>query len=80
MLVGYADADWAGDTDTRRSTSGYTFRIGDATVSWSSKRQASVARSSTEAEYVALSNASQEAIWLRKLLSDVGFGYEGATI
>ena len=67
-LTGFADADWAGDTDTRRSTSGYTFHIGDALISWSSRRQATVAKSSTEAEYVALSCATQEAVWLRRLL------------
>ena len=71
-LVGYSDADWAGDPDTRRSTSGYVFRIGDGTVSWCSKKQATVAKSSTEAEYVALSMATQEAIWLRRLMSDLG--------
>ena len=71
-LHGYSDADWAGDPDTRLSTSGYVFRIGDSCVSWSSKKQRTVARSSTEAEYVALSYAAQEAIWLRRLLSSLG--------
>ena len=56
-LIGYSDADWAGDVDTRRSTSGYVFQIGRSTVSWSSRKQATVAKSSTEAEYVALSSA-----------------------
>ena len=55
------------------STSGYVFRIGNSTVSWSSKKQKTVARSSTEAEYVALSYASQEAIWLRRLIQSLGF-------
>ena len=72
-LVGFSDADWAGDLDTRRSTSGYTFHVGTALVSWSSRKQATVARSSTEAEYVALSSATQEAIWLRRLMSDISF-------
>ena len=71
-LYGYSDGDWAGCSDSRRSTSGYVFRVGDATVSWSSKKQRTVARSSTEAEYVSLSYASQEAIWLRFLLNDIG--------
>ena len=78
-LVGYSDADWAGDLDTRRSTSGYVFQIGDATINWSSKRQQTVARSTTEAEYVALSAAAQESIWLRRLLSDLGYGTTGPT-
>ena len=73
-LVGYSDADWAGDLDTRRSTSGYVFKLGGAIVNWCSKRQATVARSSTESEYVALSAAAQECIWLRRLLQDFGLG------
>ena len=74
VLHGYCDADWAGDIDNRRSTSGYVFRIGDATVSWSCQKQKTVARSSTEAEYVSLSYATQEAVWLRRLMDDLGFG------
>ena len=73
-LHGYSDADWAGNKDTRRSTSGYVFRIGDSTISWSSKKQRTVARSSTEAEYVALSYAAQEAIWLKRLTQSIGMG------
>ena len=79
-LYGYSDADWAGDVDTRRSTSGYVFKIGDAAISWCSKKQITVAKSSTEAEYVALSAAAQEAIWLRRLLMDIGFGNSGPTV
>ena len=71
-LIGYSDADWANDVDTRRSTSGYVFQINGSTVSWSSKRQSCVTRSSTEAEYVALSHATQEVVWLRRLLNDIG--------
>ena len=70
-LFGYSDADWAGDVDTRRSTSGYVFQIGTSTVSWSSRKQATVAKSSTEAEYVALSSATREAVWLRRLMEDL---------
>jgi hypothetical protein len=79
-LTGFSDADWAGDPDTRRSTSGYVFQIGKCAVSWSSKKQNSVARSSTEAEYVALSLAAQEAVWLRRLMSSVGFGVKSPTV
>ena len=71
-LIGFSDADWAGDLNTRHSTSGYIFQIGSSTVSWCSKKQATVAKSTTEAEYVALALATQEAIWLRSLLSDLG--------
>ena len=78
-LNGFADADWAGDVDTRKSTSGYVFQIGSSTVSWSSKRQTMVALSTTEAEYVALSYATQETIWLRKLLESIGLKQHIAT-
>jgi hypothetical protein len=70
-LTGYTDADWAGDLSTHRSTTGYVFQIQGSTTSWCSKRQGCVARSTTEAEYIALSTASQEAIWLRRLLESV---------
>lgn len=70
-LTGYSDADWGGDVSTRRSTTGYVFQIQGNTVSWCSKRQACVSRSTTEAEYIALSIACQEAVWLRRLLSDI---------
>ena len=72
ILHGYSDADWTGDIDTCRSTSGYVFKVTNTTVSWCSKRQASVAKSTTEAEYISLSLAAQEAIWLCRLLFDVG--------
>ena len=72
QMFGFSDADWAGDLDTRRSTSGYIFQIGNPTVSWSSKMQATAAKSTTEAEYIALSQATQEAVWLRRLLLDLG--------
>lgn len=72
-LQGYADADWAGDKISRKSTSGFVFQIGDSTVTWSSRRQSIVALSSAEAEYVSLSDASQEAVWLQRLLDELGF-------
>lgn len=70
-LQGFADADWAGDLEQRRSTSGYMFMLGSATLCWSSKRQVSVALSSTEAEYVSLSTAVTEACWLKKIFQDL---------
>ena len=72
ILTGYSDADWAGDVDDRHSTSGNVFSLARGAVSWLSKKQATVALSTAEAEYVALSTATQEAIWLRRLLTDVG--------
>ena len=68
---GYADAAYA-NSDDNRSTSGYVFLAGDGAISWSSKRQISTALSSTEAEYVALSEAGREACWLRNLYTELG--------
>jgi len=71
-ISGYADADWGNDLNTRRSVSGYCFIIGNGVVSWRSKRQSLVSRSSTEAEYISASEATAEAVWLRGLLGDMG--------
>jgi hypothetical protein len=70
-LYGYVDSDWGGDKEFRKSTTGYVFILGGAAISWVSKRQHTVALSSTEAEYMAGSNAAQEAIFLRALLKDL---------
>ena len=64
ILIGYPDADWAGDLDDRHSTTGNLFLMAGGAISWLSKKQATVARSISEAEYVALSSAAQEAVWL----------------
>lgn len=71
-LVGYSDADWAGDQATRKSTTGFVFTYGGGVISWTSRRQSSVTLSSMEAKYYALSEACQETIWLRQLLNDCG--------
>ena len=71
-LAGYCDSDWAGNPDDRRSTSGYAFNIGTGVVSWTSKKQLIVFLSSIEVEYKALCNATCEAIWLRRILEDIG--------
>ena len=64
-ITGYSDADWAGDTGDRKSTSGYVFIQAGGAISWKSSKQKCVALSTAEAEYVALSAAVQEAIWLQ---------------
>jgi hypothetical protein len=79
-LTGYTDADWAGDHGTRRSTSGYIFHIGSGAISWSSKRQATVSLSSCEAEYIGQTNATKEAIWLKRFLAQVNFDKFGPPV
>jgi hypothetical protein len=69
-LVGYCDASYAGDTDSRKSTSGYVFMLGGAAVSWSSKQQSTVATSTMEAELISAWSAAAELIHLRNLLTD----------
>jgi hypothetical protein len=78
-LMGYCDSDWGGDEDTSRSTTGYIFIFGGGPVSWNSRLQPTVALSSSEAEYMALCAAVQEAVHLRQLLNDLGFGQIGPT-
>jgi len=70
-LVGYADADWAGDIASRRSTTGYVFLLCGAAVSWKTKLQTSVALSTCEAELMALSDAGREAIWLKRMSGEL---------
>ena len=60
------DADWRGNPNQRKSTSGYAFLLNDCTISWGSKKQSCIAISTMEAEYVACSMAIQEVVWLRR--------------
>ena len=68
---GYTDSDWAGDTKSRKSTSGYVFIMAGGPVSWRSKKQTVIALSSCEAEYIASCYATKEAIWLKRLFNDM---------
>jgi hypothetical protein len=71
--TGFVDADYAACQDTRKSTSGFVFTMAGCPVSWSSKRQSTVALSTTEAEYVSLARASQQARWIYSWTREVGF-------
>jgi hypothetical protein len=78
-LIGYTDSDWGGSMDDRKSTFGYIFHLGSGAVSWASKKQPIVTLSSAEAEYVAATSASCQAVWLRRVLSDLGHHQEEPT-
>jgi hypothetical protein len=79
-LEGYADADYAGDSDGRRSRTGFVFMLNGAAISWKSQRQQTVALSTAEAEYMALTAAAQEALFLRQLLEQMGQPQASGTV
>ncbi|KAD3068312.1 hypothetical protein E3N88_36192 [Mikania micrantha] len=80
-LTGYTDSDWAGCIDDRKSVSANIFMLGNGPVSWSSKKQSTVALSSSEAEYIAATSAACQGIWLRRILADLRLDvYEPTTI
>lgn len=80
MLFGYADANWAEDKSDRKSNSGFVFIYNGGIISWMCRKQTCVALSSTEAEFVALSEACQEAIWIRKVLLDLNQAVKSPTL
>jgi hypothetical protein len=79
-LTAYSNADWAGCPDTHRSTSGFCVFFGDALISWSSKRQTTLSRSSDEAEYTGVANTVAECSWLRSLLGELRIDINSVTI
>ena len=77
---GFVDADWAGDLDQRRSRSGYVFSLFGGAISWMGKKQAVVALSTIEVEYMAGTHASKEVVWLQRLCSELGFKQQAVRI
>lgn len=79
-LVGYSDSDWASSVNDRKSLSSYVFSIGSGVIAWSSKKQHTVALSSTEAEYISATGATRQTIWLRRIPEDLGFEQSEPTV
>eukprot|EP00253_Pinus_taeda_P006568 PITA_06568 len=79
LLVGFTDSDWAGDPDDRKSTADYVFTLGSGPITWACKKQAAISLSSAEAEYLGVVEASKEALWLRQILSELGFEQQHPT-
>ena len=72
-VIGYTDSEWAADTIKRRSITGYFFKLANGIFSWQSRAQKTVALSSTEAEYMAMSDCSRQAMWIQSLLGELGY-------
>jgi transposase InsO family protein len=72
-LIGYSDSDWAANSDDRRSTTGYVYTLNGGAVAWATRKQRTVALSSTEAEYMALTETSKHALWVKSLCEQLSF-------
>jgi hypothetical protein len=79
-LHAYCDADWAGDLTDRKSTTGYCTYVNNNLISWQTKKQSTVALSSTEAEYMAISDVIKEVMWMRILLTELDLKIETPTM
>jgi histone deacetylase 1/2 len=80
IMSAFSDADWAGCLDDRRSTSGFVVYVGSNIVSWNARKQATVSRSSTEAEYKSLANATTEVMWVQTLLDKLRVSQSKAAV
>ena len=78
--IGFSDANFAADLDDRKSLSGYVFTVNGAAVFWNCKKQSVVATSTTEAEYISLSMASSEAVWIRSFFNELGLTQNEPTL
>jgi hypothetical protein len=76
VLDGFTDVDMVGDIDSRKSTSGYPITYSGGAVSWQSRLQKCVALSTTEAEYIAITEAAKELLWMKKFLQELGLQQE----
>jgi len=79
-LIGYTDSDWAGSLDDKRSTLGHIFHLGSGAISWASKKKPIVTLSSAEVEYVAATSVACQAMWMRRVLSDLKYPQEEPTL
>lgn len=77
--MAYADSDYAGDLEDRKSTSGYVFLMSSGAVSWSSKKQPIVTLSTTEAKFVAAASCASQGNWMRRILEKLGHSQSGST-
>jgi hypothetical protein len=80
QMIGWTDSDYAGDSDDRKSTSGYVFKLASGAISWSSKKQPIVTLSTTEAEFVAAASSACQAVWLRNVLSHLGCNQKNGSV
>ena len=77
---GYVDSDWANSIDDSKSTTGFVFSLGNGVFTWNSKKQGVVAQSSAKAEYIAATTVSNQAIWIRKVLTDLNHVQEESIV